>query len=121
MKGYVCSEFLATSRDKNRCHICREPKSAHKPKEIIRALRGQGRKPQVKRHRISLPVFTAIVEALKDATPLEGSVHFTCKDDQHKECVARIATALARIAQSRKHVDIEEYINHFTFLIRGGF
>lgn len=120
MKGYVCSEFLPTARHKGRCHICREPKSAHRPKPIIKAIRGVWRKPKTRRSKISKTLFIALVEALKDSAPLPESTHFECKDEQHKECVMRIATALGRIATTRQ-VPIDDYINHFTFVVRGGF
>lgn len=33
-RAYVCDDFLATANDKDRCHLCLQPKSAHASLEL---------------------------------------------------------------------------------------
>lgn len=33
-RAYVCNDFLATANDKDRCHLCLQPKSAHASLEL---------------------------------------------------------------------------------------
>lgn len=91
------------------------PKPSKKP--YIQALRGPQRLPPVAPPpRLSPALFSKLVTALKDARPIKTSEHFAYKDAQHRECVTRIAVALA--CYRGRRVNEEDYIENFMNQVR---